>query len=338
MPDRLQSYRNQVSDAVDAWQANVCNPYIIAYNLAYKSYTDTFKKQSESDKARAELFVTAAAILPGSILMATAATSSLRVLANRGALRLLAGRSTTRALGVYNAVAANATATFAIGKALDIVKDETGKVIKDSIVKAMSNSRDLLATDPLNRDKQLNSWLINHKLLAFEAADAIERSGSLSERDKARAYDSLRAAPIANKPKGKIDPARLAPKIELGFYMVWVLDSDELVTQTIPGNIHSLTSKPIDALPSSRDYPRGNTDPSRGPVQWVGVTRPGGDVEDQIDKVHKQVRGNAFYVPGGWFGKSDAGQARLKEVAAAERTLTWLSDMTQPLAPLGLRT
>ena len=45
--------------------------------------------------------------------------------------------------------------------------------IKDSIVKAMSNSRDLLATDPLNRDKQLNSWLINHKLLAFEAADAM---------------------------------------------------------------------------------------------------------------------------------------------------------------------
>ena len=325
MPDRLQSYRNQVSDAVDAWQANVCNPYIIAYNTAYKSYNDTFKKQNDSDKARAELFVTAAAILPGSILMATAATSSLRVLANRGALRLLAGRSTTRALNVYNAVAANATATFAIGKALDIVK-------------AMSNSRDLLATDPLNRDKQLNSWLINLKLLAFEAADAIERSRSLSKRDKARAYDSLRAAPIANKPKGKIDPARLAPKIELGFYMVWVLDSDELVTQTIPGNMHSLTSKPIDALPSSRDYPRGNTDPSRGPVQWVGVTRPGGDVEDQIDKVHKHVRGNAFYAPGGWFGKSDVGQARLKEVAAAERTLTWLSDMTQPLAPLGLRT
>lgn len=341
MPDRLQSYRNQVSDAVDAWQANVCNPYIIAYNTAYKSYNDTFKKQNDSDKARAELFVTAAAILPGSILMATAATSSLRVLANRGALRLLAGRSTTRALNIYNAVAANATATFAIGKALDIVKDETGKVIKDSIVKTMSNSRDLLATDPLNRDKQLNSWLINHKLLAFEAADAIERSGAMSERDKARAYESLRAAPIANKPNGKIDPARLAPKIELGFYMVWLLDSDELVTQVTPGNAYSpgrTTSKPIDALPSSRDYPRGNTDPSRGPVQWVGVTRPGGDVEDQIDKVHKHVRGNAFYAPGGWFGKSDVNQARLKEVAAAERTLTWLSDMTQPLAPLGLRT
>ena len=342
MPDRLQTYRNQVSDAVDAWQANVCNPYIIAYNTAYKSYFETFNKQKDSDKARAELFVTAAAILPGSILMATAATSSLRVIAHRSALRLLAGRSTSRALGVYNAVANNATATFAIGKALDIVKDETGKAIKDSVVKAMSNSRDLLATDPLNRDKQLNSWLINHKLLAFDAADAIERSRSMSERDKERAYASLRAAPIANRPNGKIDPARLSPKIELGFYMVWLLDSDELFTETVPagpyGGGGQATGKPIDVLPSSKDYPRGNTDPRRGPVQWVGVTRPGSDVEDQIDKLHKQVRGNAFYSPGGWFGKSDAGHARLKEVAAAERVLTWLSDMTQPLAPLGLRT
>lgn len=342
MADRLQTYRNQVSDAVDAWQANVCNPYIIAYNTAYKSYADVFKKQDDSDKARAELFVTAAAILPGSILMATAATSSLRVIANRTAVRLLAGRSTSRALGVYNAVPSNATATFAIGKALDIVKDETGKAIKDSVVKTMSNTRDLLATDPLNRDKQLNSWLINHKLLAYDAADAIERSRSMSERDKQRAYDLLRAAPIANKPNGKIDPARLSPKIELGFYMLWLLDSDELVTQTAPASPYGgggrYSSKPIDALPSSKDYPSGNTDPKRGPIQWVGVTRPGGDVEDQIDKVHKQVRGSAFYAPGGWFGKSDANHARLKEVAEAERVLAWLSDKTQPLAPLGLRT
>ncbi len=341
MPDRLQTYRNQVSDAVDAWQANVCNPYIIAYNTAYKSYHDIFKKQDDSDKARAELFVTAAAILPGSILMATAATSSLRVIAHRSAVRLLAGRSTSRALGVYNAVAGNATATFAIGKALDIVKDETGKAIKESVVKAMSNTRDLLATDPLNRDKQLNSWLTNHKLLAYEAADAIERSRTMSERDKEQAYDGLRAAPVANKPNGKIDPARLSPKIELGFYMLWLLDSDVLVTQTSPATPYGggrYSSKPIDALPSSKDYPRSNTDSGRGPVQWIGANRPGGDVEDQIDKLHKQVRGSAFYAPGSWFGKSEVNQAKVKEVAEAERVLAWLSDKTQPLAPLGLRT
>ena len=341
MPDRLQAYRNQVSDAVDAWQANVCNPYIIAYNTAYRSYQDNFNKQKESDKARAELFVSVAALLPGSILMATAATASLRVLANRGALRLLASRSATRTLSVYNAVASNATATFAIGKTLDIVKDEVGKKVKDAVVRAMSNSQDLLATDPLNRDKQLNSWLINHKLLAFDAATAIEESRTTSAQAKEQAYTQLRSAPIANRPLGKLDPARLSPKIELGFYMIWLLDSDELVTaESAPGSYGGggrYSSTPIQAMPSDKNYPRGNTDRSRGPIQWVGVTRPGGDVEDRIDALNKQLRGNAFYESGSWFGKSDANQARLKEVAAAERVLSWLSIATQPLAPLGLR-
>lgn len=341
MPDRLQAYRNQVSDAVDAWQANVCNPYVIAYNTAYRSYQDTFGKQKDSDKARAELFVSVAALLPGSILMATAATSSLRVVANRVALRLLAQRSATRTLAVYNAVSANATATFAIGKTLDLVKDEAGKKIKDAVVRAMSNSQDLFSVDPLNRDKQLNSWLINHKLLAFDAGNAVEESRSLSAAAKDQVFAQLRAAPIANKPLGKLDPARLAPKIELGFYMIWLLDSDELVTEMTPPGPSGVggrySSKPIQEMPSSAQYPRGNTDARRGAVQWVGVTRPGGDVEDRIDTLNKQLRGQAFYQSGGWFGKSDANQARLKEVAAAERVLSWLSNTTQPLAPLGLR-
>ncbi len=340
MPDRLQAYRNQVGDSVDAWQANVCNPYIIAYNTAYRSYQDSFNKQKENDKANAELFVSIAALIPGSILMASAATASLRVVANRAALRLLASRSATRTLAVYNAVGANATATFAIGKTLDIVKDEAGKKIKDAVVKAMSNSQDLLATDPMNRDKQLNSWLINHKLLAYDAAAAVEESRTMSAGAKEQAYAQLRSAPIANRPIGKLDPARLAPKIELGFYMIWLLDSDELVTEVSPAGPYGhgrYSSAPIQKMPSDKDYPRGNVDRSRGPVQWVGVTRPGGNVEDRIDTLNKQLRGKAFYEAGGLFGKSDANQARVKEVAAAEQVLSWLSNVTQPLAPLGLR-
>jgi len=135
--DRNQTYRNQVSDAVDAWQANVCNQYIIAYNTAYKSYVETFGKQKESDKARAELFVSIAALIPGSILMATAATSSLRVVAHRAALRVLCYRRAEVALNVYNAVAPSATAKFALGKVLDVVKEQTGKKIQDDITKAM---------------------------------------------------------------------------------------------------------------------------------------------------------------------------------------------------------
>ncbi|QNQ10347.1 hypothetical protein [Sphingomonas alpina] len=343
MADRLQEYRNRVSDAVDSWQANVCNPYIIAYNTAYLSYNETFKKQKESDKARAELFVSAAAILPGSILMATAANASLRVLANRVALHTLANRNLTRVLNVYQAIGASPTAMFAVGKVLDGVKAEIGKQIKDSVTKAMQVSNNLLATDPLNRDKQLNTWLTNHKLCAFEAADAIEHNRAIGDAEKKRMFGLLQQAPIANKPVGIIDPSRLALKIELGFYMMALLDSDELITTqaTGSGGIARSTSKPIDMMPSDPKYPR-STMPSYGPgyvgsYQSVGISRPGGDVEEQIDKVHKQVRGTAFYAPSGWFGKSDLATVKNKELTDAEKTLGWLATQTSPLTPLGLR-
>lgn len=85
--DRLQTCRSRVSYSVDAWQANVCNPHLIANN---------------------------------------------------------------------------ATASFAMRKALDLVKEDAGEAIKDAVVRTVANNQDLLATDPLNRDKQRNSGLINH--------------------------------------------------------------------------------------------------------------------------------------------------------------------------------
>jgi hypothetical protein len=331
MPDRLQTFRNLVQDSVLDWQANVCNPYIEAYDKAYTNYKDSFDKQKESDKARAEMFVAIISILPGSSLMATAGTSSLRVIANRGALRLLAVRSATKTLATYNAVLENASAKFAVGKVLDIVKDETGKKIKDAATRTMSNSRDLISTSPLSRDKQLNSWLLNHQLLANDAAQAIESSRSMSNDAKDKAYLQLRLAPIANRPQGKIVPVELALKLELGLYMIWILDSDELISQTMVATEYfagEYISEPIDALPSSPQYPK----PAKN--QWIGVRRPGGDVEDRIDELHKKLFKEKFY-KSNWLGKDDT--KKTQEVQKSERTLQRLSDQTQPLSALGLR-
>jgi hypothetical protein len=330
MADRLQTFRNLVGDSVDAWQSQVCNPYIVGYDTAYTSYKDTFNKQKESDKARSEMFIAVLSILPGSVLMSAAATSSLRTIAHRSALRLLAARSATRTLATYNAVVENAGAKFAIGKVLDLVKEEAGKKIKEAVTRAMTNSRDVLSTSPLSRDKQLNSWLLDHKLLAYDAAKAIEDSKTMSNDAKEKAYVQLRLAPIANRPKSKIIPATLALKIELGFYMIWLLDSDMLNTQIIPPSGYypgKSSSKPIDALPSSPEYPKPGTD------QWISVSRPGGDVEDRIDELNKILRGKKFY-ESFWYGKNDT--KKLQEVQAAERVLQWLSNQTQPLAALGV--
>ncbi len=333
MSNRLQTYRNVVSDAVDAWQSRVCNPYIVAYNTAYRSYLATFNKQNESNRARAEMFVAMASIVPGSILMATAASSSMRLIAHRAALSMLARRNATRTLARYEALAADATTKFAVGKVLDIVKNDVGKTIKDAVTKAMTNTTNLFDSDPLNRDKQLNSWLLEHKLAALDAGKAIEDSRVLTSSAKDAAFAQLRLAPIANRPNAVLASNPLAEKIEHGFYMVWLLDSDALVTQTaapmgyFPG---SYSSTPIDVLPSSPLYPRSRGDGR----QWVGVSRPGGDVEDRIDELNKKLLGKKFY-ESGFFGKDD--RLKLQEVRAAEQVLQWLSNATQPLEALGVR-
>ncbi len=331
MPDRFQTYFNRVTLAVDGWQSRVCNPYIVAYDAAYTSYKETFDKQKESNKAQAEMFIAIASMLSGSILMSAATTSSLRVIAHRSALSILAARNATRVLAKYEAIASNAAAKFAVGKVLDIAKDEVGKKIKDAVTRAISNTSSLLSTSPLSRDKQLNTWLLEHKILAIAAAQAIEDSRTMTNDAKEKAYAQLRLAPIANMPQGQMNSGPLAEKIELGFYMMWLLDSDELVTQVVPASGYysgKYTSKAIDVLPSSPQYPKANK------TQWVGISRPGGDVEDQIDKLHKKLRGKKFY-ESHWYGKNDT--KKMQEVQESERVLVWLSDQTQPLAALGLR-
>jgi hypothetical protein len=128
MPDRYQTFRNLVDDSVTAWQSQVANPYITAYDAAYQSFKDTFDKQKESDKARAEMFIAIATIIPGSVLMSAVGSSSMRALANRAALQAMALRSATKTLAKYNAIANNASAKFAIGKVLDLAKDDRKKL------------------------------------------------------------------------------------------------------------------------------------------------------------------------------------------------------------------
>jgi hypothetical protein len=128
MPDRYQTFRNLVDDSVTAWQSQVANPYITAYDAAYQSFKDTFDKQKESDKARAEMFIAIATIIPGPVLMSAVGSSSLRALANRAALQAMALRSATKTLAKYNAMANNACAKFAIGKVLDLAKDDRKKL------------------------------------------------------------------------------------------------------------------------------------------------------------------------------------------------------------------
>ena len=344
MTKRVDEFRFQVSDSIDLWQANVANPYIRAYNAAYKSYNQTFETQKSNDKERAELLVSAAAILPGSFLIATAATGSLRVLAHRAMLKMLATNNLTRVLGGYNAATNNATLKFAFGGLLDLAKGQMNDGIKKIAVNAATMSQNTLTDDPLDRDKHLDSFFKNHKVALTDAASLIEQS-SILEAEKVRQFAALKAAPLASRPQGKIDKDALAPKIELGLYMMALLESDFLeVTPAHAPNSYGASPRPvrtpINVMPKdTQHYPKA-TMPKVGigvigQSQSISIDRPGGDVENRIDELCKIVLKRPFYAKAGWFGKDPTLKAG--ELRQAQDVLEMLSKHLSPMVALGLK-
>ena len=75
-----------VSGFREDWENNYTIPYVLAYNKACYNYKKTLEDQAKSDKTQAELFVMAASILSGSVLMAVFATTSVRTKSAGGGL------------------------------------------------------------------------------------------------------------------------------------------------------------------------------------------------------------------------------------------------------------
>jgi hypothetical protein len=312
--------------------------YIVAYEAAYDNYKYAFDKQRENEVVQINMFIAIALIIPGSILMSAASKHTLSKLGtniSRSAIQTLAKAKAVRTLALYNAIGNNPAAYFAIGKVVDIVKGETNTKIQSLINDMVSKTNGTLSSKPLSRSKQLDSWLENLQLLARETALAIEDSRHMSNIQKERAFEKLQRSPIANRPQGRINVNSLTEKIELGMYMIWVLDSDKLFTQvTAPlahpdaNGIGKTKSISINALPSSAQYPRP------GPQQWIGINRPGSVVENRIDMLHQRLYKSKFYAKSGFFGRDD--KLKKFELQKAEKVLNLLAASTQPSSALGI--
>ena len=69
MTQQRDDYKYKVDEGFSGWRTNVTLPYSLAYDTAFESFGKVVKEQADADKARAELFITAASIVTGSVLM-----------------------------------------------------------------------------------------------------------------------------------------------------------------------------------------------------------------------------------------------------------------------------
>jgi len=347
MTPRLTEFRAKVEDGAKGWRANVTLPYIEAYSAAFDGYQKAIADQKETDKQRAELFIAGASILTGSVLMASVATSSLRALAGRVGLPIICNNNMNRTFNALHVVSSNKAMMFALGKIADDAKSRIGKEAEDVVTQYMqANSNVISSVTPLIQHVQLERIITNHELCAKRLAEQAEASGK-SEAEKAGIFADLRRSPICNPPVRAINPVTLAPKLELCFYMASILESDELISWPAQSSfagmgggmasVMAAKSKPIEAVPGSKGYPR----PAAAKHHWygtdayqtVGIERLGSTVRKRVDEVCGIVRKKPFY---GSIGESGSTNDTTKpaELLAAARIINELAAQTRPQAPL----
>lgn len=339
---QAQDIRNRADDGVLGWQTKVLSRYAIAYVTAYESYQKVLKDQAEADKARADLIVSVASILGGSILMATMAQTSLRAIAGNALLNFVCNRNLDRTFNAMAVLQENKPFMFALGKLLDTVKERTTSAIKDNVEQIFATGPKIETSNPLAVYIRLVDVLNTQRLAINTAADMVERS-PMTPVAKTRAFAELLAAPICRPPSQAVVETELAKKIELSFYLKAVLDSDRLVTfgPFIPGaNLRDMREAPIPQAPSAPDYPRANMPRGLGGGTIIVAPELGGAVEARLRELHHEVFGRNFRADRPWIawpGSPQPGDLGRAELRAAEHRLDDLAALVRPMALLQVR-
>lgn len=338
MSDRQYKYTHALEEGCLGWQTNVAIPYAIAYDKAYDAFQNTVKAQAEADKARAELFITAASIVTGSILMATVASTALRAKVGQIALQATSKLNMDRTFYLLVVAQDSQTFMFAVDKVIDVTKDKLKDQMKEVVTDLTNSTSHMVVSTPLSQHLQLDRFIKQHQLCCEKASDLVE-AAPISDAAKHAVYQALFKAPIVTPPSTGINIDSLANKLELCFYMSVILDSDYLTTtdsQMLLGaeTPANSTSKPIPQMPSARDYPRAIQGKmsgfTMGSSQDITYDRPGSTIRRQIDKVHSAVFNTKFYEGEDWFGEVNPSMMA-KELRKAEDVLNKLARDTRPL-------
>ena len=247
-------------------------------------------------------------------------------------MRTLGVANTKAVIDLYRKAAADPVTAFVFGKSYDVVKAQLGDKAK-SIVGRLVQSTVSKTTSalPLNRDKQLTGQLKLQMLHLQEFCNAVGSDRNVSGRMKEQCFTEVRQSPFMQAPRTMLDESKLAPKIELGFYMQMILDSDYL-RRHAPPDMRMPTSRAggIDDLPSSAKYPKSQrfTD-TLGYYNTVEIDRPGGHIQAAIDRLHLKLFAKPFYA-GVAIGGVRIGGDKAGELRKAEDVARTLSKLTRP--------
>ncbi len=302
---KLPKYKSQ-------WELNVASPYVRAYDAAVLRYNNEMKAQGERDRATAEMFVLAASILTGSVMMAAFATTSVRVLAGRAIVRVICNNNLNRTFNLMAAANNNKAFMFALGGVLDEAKKVANKQVTKLVEGLTSSGTQVSAPTSVNYESRLMDFIRVSHICTHSFIEGVKEDNSISETHKAQVADMAARIPFCNPPSGSsIDEPKLADKMELLFYMSSVLDSDRLVAYAPAtggsfggmGRDVEYSRKSISQMPSDTGhYPKAASPKFVGrpfvpydPGQRIEYENIGSGIRDRINKLSISTGNGPFY-------------------------------------------
>ena len=347
MSERFQEFETAVDLATNDWRTIVGNPYVVSYTQAYSKYKETLDKQKESDKEAGELFVTAACIATGSILLGSIGSVTLKMIAKRTVVSVARRTLNDTMFRLFRSVRKNDGVAFAVGAFVDGMKDSV-KEKADKIVQGyMHATENTISPEPLVQYLEFDSFMRANRNCAIRMAQLVESDRSMSEKEKNEAYAHLRAAPLLKTPVRRSPPfkASLAEIIELTFYLSAMLETDSLESTSggMPnpygGSSAKSTSQPIQQRPLAKDYPnpkipRASLTGYQPAYQHVAISRAGGDVQERTNELSKKIFGTEVYGSTMWGMGGPRDDEKSKELETADRMLAQIATKMKPLSPM----
>ena len=341
MTAAIDRYFQDLPGFKEDWENHFTIPYVLAYNKACNSYKETIAAQAASDKTRAELFILAASILSGSVLMTVFATTSVRtILANR-LLNTICNNNMEVTFKAFAWASNNRTAKFVLGAIADKTSEVVGDAAKEAASSLTAHQAPLERRDALEFDLIMRRFLGLNSACARKVAESIRDNRRLSDSRKDELIAELRSSYFHRPPQQNIIPVQtLADRIELSFYLTDLLDSDYTRTVTETASqwgpaVGRGPRRPIETMPSAGNYPVSHSEsiPPLHNVRTgieVGVRTPGGDVRKRTDDLHKSIFGTNFYPHQNFFERQvyESGRTDLRN---AETRIGELAHRMRPL-------
>ncbi|WP_420139922.1 hypothetical protein [Sphingomonas sp.] len=345
---RFQEFQTAVTLADNDWRTTVGNPYVVAYTQAYTKYKEVLDQQRDSDKEAGELFVTAACVATGSILLGSIGSVTLRMLAKRTVVTVARRTLNDTMFRLFRSVRKNDGVAFAVGAFVDGLKDKAKEGAEKIVEDYMHSVNGLITPEPLVQYLQLDSFMRANQNCALRMAQLIEDDRSMNEAQKNEAYRHLRSSPFLKKPVRRSPPfkASMAEIIELTFYLSAMLETDSLVSTSggVPnpygsGTSAKSTSQPIQQRPLAKDYPKPNIPPPtlsgyQPAYQHIAIERAGGDVQKRTNELSKKIFGKEVYGSTLWGLGGPADTEKDTELQTADRMLAQIAIKMKPLSPM----